>query len=223
MALIGGITNLDEEQLWLAQARQGDKAAFGNLIANYQTQVYNLAYRMLNNAGEAEEAAQESFIRAYTHLQTFDPERRFRTWLLAITSNYCVDLLRKRRLLLLSLEGPLPPHRSLRSDDSKGPEAQVVKEEHQELVQSLLQRLPPDHRQTIVLRYWHDMSLEEIAEVMDSTVSAIKSRLFRARRRLADVATAYGLGSGIEPLAPQALTHSPPADKYIPAQPAVLH
>ena len=184
---------MNEEQVWLEQARQGDKTAFGKLIEAYQRPVYNLAYRMLNNPGEAEEAAQEAFIRAYTRLHTYDPNHKFSTWMLSITSNYCIDLIRKRRALLLSLDEPLPPHPALMSDGQKGPEAQMVMNEQQDMVQSLLQELPPDYRQAVVLRYWHELSYEEIAEMMDTTVSAIKSRLFRARRQLADIGMANGL------------------------------
>jgi RNA polymerase sigma-70 factor (ECF subfamily) len=184
---------LNEEQIWLEQARRGDKAAFGKLIEAYQRPVYNLAYRMLNNPGEAEEAAQEAFIRAYTRLHTYNPKHKFSTWMLSITSNYCIDLIRKRRALLLSIDEPLPPHPALMSDGQKGPEAQMEMSEQQEMVQSLLQELPADYRQAVVLRYWHEMSYEEIAEMMDTTVSAIKSRLFRARRQLAEVGMANGL------------------------------
>jgi len=184
---------LNEEQVWLDEARQGDKAAFGKLVEAYQTPVYNLAYRMLNNAGEAEEAAQEAFIRAYTRLDSYDPAHKFSTWMLSITSNYCIDIIRKRRALLLSIDEPLPPHPALMSDNSKGPEAQVVMNQQQEMVQALLSELPEDYRETVVLRYWYDLSYEEIAEMMDTTVSAIKSRLFRARRLLAEVGQANGL------------------------------
>ncbi|MCB9421647.1 MAG: sigma-70 family RNA polymerase sigma factor [Ardenticatenaceae bacterium] len=184
---------LNEEQVWLEQARRGDQTAFGKLIEAYQRPVYNLAYRMLNNPGEAEEAAQEAFIRAYTRLHTYNPDHKFSTWMLSITSNYCIDLIRKRRALLLSIDEPLPPHPALMSDGQKGPEAQMEMNEQQEMVQSLLQELPEDYRQAVVLRYWHEMSYEEIAEMMDTTVSAIKSRLFRARRQLAEVSMANGL------------------------------
>ena len=78
---------LNEEQVWLEQARRGDQTAFGKLIEAYQRPVYNLAYRMLNNSGEAEEAAQEAFIRAYTRLHTYNPDHKFSTWMLSITSN----------------------------------------------------------------------------------------------------------------------------------------
>jgi len=183
----------DEEHVWLEQARQGDREAFGKLIGAYQTPVFNLAYRMLGNADEAEQAAQEAFIRAWTRLDGYNPAHKFSTWLLSITSNYCIDQLRKRRALLLSLDEPLPSHPALMSERDSGPEAKVAESEQQVVVQNLLETLPADYRQAVVLRYWYDMSYEEIAEVMETTVSAIKSRLFRARRQLARAGTQMGI------------------------------
>lgn len=184
---------LNEEQVWLDQARRGDKAAFGKIVEAYQGPVFNLAYRMMGNPGEAEEAAQEAFIRAFTRLDSYNPNHKFSTWMLSITSNYCIDLLRKRRALLLSIDEPLPPHPALMSDKSKGPESQLEESEQQEMVQALLAELPADYRQAVVLRYWHELSYEEIAEMMDTSVSAIKSRLFRARRQLAEIGVAMNL------------------------------
>jgi RNA polymerase sigma-70 factor (ECF subfamily) len=148
---------------------------------------------MLSNSGEAEEAAQEAFIRAFTRLDSYNPAHKFSTWLLSITSNFCIDQLRKRRAILLSIDEPLPPHPALSADQEKRPESQLIMNEQQAMVQSLLESLAPDYRQTVVLRYWHDLSYEEIAEMMDTTVSAIKSRLFRARKQLADLALENGL------------------------------
>ena len=184
---------MNDEQVWLERARRGDKNAFGQLIEAYQGPVYNLAYRMLGNSGEAEEAAQEAFIRAYTRLDSYDPAHKFSTWLLSITSNYCIDLIRKRRAVLLSIDEPLPPHPALHSDNNKGPEAQYLAQEREALVQGMLKELPDEYRQAVVLRYWYDMSYEEIAEAQKTTVSAVKSRLFRARRQLAESGMARGM------------------------------
>jgi RNA polymerase sigma-70 factor (ECF subfamily) len=183
----------EEEHAWLEEARGGNREAFGNLIRAYQTPVFNLAYRMLGNADEAEQAAQEAFIRAWTRLESYDSSHKFSTWLLTITSNYCIDQLRKRRAQLLSIDGPLPTHPALMSEKSDGPEAQVIEDEREEIVQRLLTTLPEDYREAVVLRYWYDLSYDEIAEIMETTVSAIKSRLFRARRQLAENGLEMGL------------------------------
>lgn len=189
---------MNEEQVWLEQARKGDKVAFGKLVEAYQGPVYNLAYRMLSNSGEAEEAAQEAFIRAYTRLESYKPEHKFSTWLLSITSNYCIDQIRKRRALLLSIDEPLAPHPSLQSDQQMGPEAQAVAGQREDMVQGLLDELPDEYREAVVLRYWYEMSYDEIAEIQETTVSAIKSRLFRARRQLADIGVEQGVAPVME-------------------------
>ena len=99
---------------------------------------------------------------------------------------------------MLSLDEPLAPHPALHSDNSKGPEAQFLAQEREDLVQSLLNELPADYRQAVVLRYWYDMSYEEISELQETSVSAVKSRLFRARRQLADAGLERGIAAEVE-------------------------
>lgn len=175
----------DSDSLWVQRTLAGDPQAFGELVRRYERDVFNLAYRMLNERGEAEDAAQEAFMRAYVNLDRYDPERPFKTWLLSITSNHCIDRLRRRRLTWLSLEEPLPPHPALTSD-IPGPEEAMLTNERNLLVQEMLAGLSPDYRLAVVLRYWYDLSYAEIAEMLGTTESAIKSRLFRARQALAE-------------------------------------
>jgi RNA polymerase sigma-70 factor (ECF subfamily) len=178
------VDSVDSERAWLQQARAGDQQAFGDLVRLHQHAVYNLAYRMLGNRVESEDAAQETFLRAYANLERYDMERPFRTWLLSITSNYCIDRLRRRRLMWLSLDEPLPPHAALHSDETE-PEDAVIDSERNALIQTLLAELSPEYRAAVVLHYWYDCSYAEIASILDTTESAIKSRLFRARQTLA--------------------------------------
>lgn len=175
---------MDPERANLIAARDGDQAAFGELVRMHQSAVYNLAYRMLANRVESEDAAQETFMRAYANLDRYDMERPFRTWLLSITSNYCIDRLRRRRLTWLSLEEPLPPTAALHSDETE-PEDAVIEDERNAMIQALLAELAPDYRAAVVLHYWYDYSYAEIADILDTTESAVKSRLFRARQTLA--------------------------------------
>ena len=174
----------ENDALWVQRTLEGDQQAFGELVVRYERDVFNLAYRMLNDWGEAEDAAQEAFTRAYINLQRYDVARSFKTWLLSITSNHCIDRLRRRRLTWLSLEEPLPPHPALTSD-TPGPEEATLTNERDIFVQALLDKLTPDYRLAVVLRYWYDLSYAEIAEMLETTESAIKSRLFRARQALA--------------------------------------
>lgn len=176
---------MSTDQELVARTLDGEQQAFSELVEAYQTSVFNLTYRMLGNRGEAEDAAQEAFLRAYQHLKRYDPTRSFKTWLLSITSNYCIDRLRKRRLTWLSIDEPLPPHPALNSDEPN-PERAAVLNEREQAMQDLLAELAPDYRAAVVLKYWYDMSYAEIAETLDTTESAIKSRLYRARQMLAD-------------------------------------
>jgi RNA polymerase sigma-70 factor (ECF subfamily) len=179
---------MEEEKVWIQRALAGDQEAFSCLVEVYQTAVYNLAYRMLGNAVEAEDAAQETFLRAYTRLNTYDSSKKFSSWLLAIASHHCVDRLRRRRWRWLSLD-ELPPWRWLAS--SSKPEEVVVQREERGEVRQLLDQLPPHYRAAVILRYWHDLSYQEIAEAMETTESAVKSTLHRARRMLAQGTLAH--------------------------------
>ncbi|HHS98547.1 MAG TPA: sigma-70 family RNA polymerase sigma factor [Chloroflexi bacterium] len=167
-----------DEARWIQQARAGDVESFGRLVRAYQTAVYNLAYRMLGDRMEAEDAAQETFLRAFRHLDRYDPERPFRTWLLSIAAHHCIDRLRRQRPDL-----PLDP--GYLGDEDPDPEAALIRKETRETVQRLLRHLPPTDRAVVVLYYWYGESLRGIAEALGLTVSAVKSRLHRARWRLA--------------------------------------
>ena len=185
---------MNDEKTWVVQARAGDREAFSKLVDAYQNPVYNLTYRMLGNADEAEEAAQETFLRVYTRLDRYNPAYKFSTWVLSIASHYCIDLLRKRRITWLSLDEPLPTLFAPQLSSSKpGPESSAIQGETESQVRMLLDTLQPDYRAAVVLRYWYDMSYDEIAETMETSVSAVKSRLFRARRMLAAAAQATGM------------------------------
>jgi RNA polymerase sigma-70 factor (ECF subfamily) len=186
----------DEEQ-WIEAAREGDKAAFGRLVEAYQDPIFNLTYRMLGNAPEAEDAAQEAFIRAYRHLQSYDPKRPFSTWLFSIASHYCIDQLRRRRINWLPLQEEIAEPVRLASA-SPNPETVVTEREREAWIQQLISTLSPTDRAAITLHYWYDYPYKEIAEMLDLTVSAIKSRLYRARRTLAEQmeGEAYALQEG---------------------------
>jgi len=168
----------DNESDWLARAQRGDPDAFSNLVETYQRPVYNLCYRMLNNAGDAEDAAQETFLRAYKSMNAYDDSRPFATWLLSIAAHYCIDQMRKRRMPIVSMEEL--PYPDL-SDDKPGPETLADRREQQKRVRALLDSLGPTDRAAVTLYYWYDLSYEEIGQALSITVSAVKSRLHRAR------------------------------------------
>ena len=179
-----------QEQAWALAVQKGDGTAFMNIVDAYQRPVYNLCYRMLGDAAEAEDAAQETFLRAYTKINTYSAGRKFSSWLLSIASHYCIDRLRKQRYQMVSWDD-LPPWRWL-PDTKPQPEEMALKHESHDTLHALLDTLPEDYRAATVLRYWYEMPYEEIAETLDTSVSAIKSRLFRARQMLAKAAQEHG-------------------------------
>jgi RNA polymerase sigma factor (sigma-70 family) len=157
--------------------------AFSTLVERYKDAVQNLAYRMLGNVTEAEDVTQESFVRAYTQLATYKPAHKFSTWLLSIASHLAIDQLRRRRFLALPLEDV--PFLEWIVDAGTSPEQSALQGEQQDEIQTYLQRLPYKYRMVIVLRYWYDLSYEEIAKMLNLTPALVKARLHRARELLA--------------------------------------
>lgn len=188
------MSNLEAD--WLPKAIQGDQDAFTNIVETYQRPVFNLCYRMLGEALEAEDAAQETFWRAYQNLRRYDPARPFATWLLSIAAHYCIDQQRKRRFNTISMD--LLPDEEV-PDHAPTPEKVFNQLDEKGQLQKLLARLGPQDRAAIILRYWYEFSEEEIARTLSLTVSAVKSRLFRARKELAqswEVQAAQNLPEG---------------------------
>lgn len=172
---------------WVTLAKTGDSDAFAELLYLFQDPVYNLCYRMLGESGEAEDATQETFLRVYKNLHRYDTTRPFKTWLLSIASNHCIDRLRKRRMQYVSLDDePTAAALALRSNDPT-PEQAAVAGELSGFIQSLLLQLDEHYRLAVIYRYWFQYSYAEIAELMDTTESAIKSRLHRARKKLVEL------------------------------------
>ena len=178
---------MNDELAWVLQAQQGNDEAFTKLVEEHQTHVYNLCYRMLGEPEAAEDAAQESFLRAYQNLQRYDQSRPFATWLLSIAAHYCIDRLRRRKLSIFSIDEENDDGSTYEIADpaSLDPEAESVKHEDRERLHILLKDLDDIDRAAVILRYWYDYSEVEIAESLKLTVSAVKSRLHRSRRALA--------------------------------------
>ena len=170
----------ESEKLILAQ--KGDVDAFTDLVTIHQNAVYNLCYRMMGDPYEAEDAAQETFIRAYKAMKSYDTQRSFSTWLLSIAAHYCIDQLRKKRLKVTSIEDK--PYLEI-PDPGPNPEVSLTKREQQQRIKALLNVLNETDRAIVIMFYWYEFSYAEIAEVLDLSSSAVKSRIHRARAQLA--------------------------------------
>ena len=174
-----------DESIWLELSRDGDEDAFAQLVNSYQMPVFNLCYRMLGDATEAEDAAQEAFLKAFRNMKRYDPDRKFVNWLLTIASNHCIDRLRKRRVRFISLDEWIQGPKAKSSE--AGPESAIVLQEGREEIQEMIEQLGTQDRAAIILRYWYDMSYEEIASSLSLSIGAVKSRLHRARREIAEM------------------------------------
>lgn len=155
---------------------------FSLIVERYQKPVFNLCYRMTGNAEDAEDAAQETFWRAYKSLSGYDNSRPFLTWLLSIAAHYCIDQIRKKKFATVCMD--VVPEDDL-TDQTPSPENAYTQTEMQAMIRDLLDTLSAQDRAAMIMRYWYDLSDEEIAQSLQLTVSAVKSRLHRARKVLA--------------------------------------
>ena len=174
---------MTDESTLVVQAQHGSEEAFTQLVEAYQTHVYNLCYRMLGEAESAEDASQETFLRAFQHLHRYDHGRPFATWLLSIAAHYCIDRLRRRKFLWLSLEEDALDEAF--ASDALEPDDEVLRNENAQEIAILLERLSPAYRLVVVLKYWHEQSVEEIARTTGDSAGAVKVKLHRARQALA--------------------------------------
>jgi len=175
----------------VARAKGGDRGSFDLLVREHYALVYNTAHRILGDQGAAEDATQTAFVRAYKSLALFRGGAAFSTWLYRIVSNVCLDMLRSRKDDTVSLEitredendteqRPLP-------DDTAEPSARIEREERQQIVHRAIAELSDDHRIVLVLCDIMGLSYEEIAEILDTPIGTVKSRLNRARLALKDI------------------------------------
>jgi RNA polymerase sigma-70 factor (ECF subfamily) len=161
------------------RTRAGDVRSYEELVRRYERLVGRVIYPYAGREAAVEDLVQETFLRAYDRLSTFNPEYRFKTWLLAIANNLGIDTLRRRREVVEfnpELHAPL----------AHGPEAAAAEAERARSVQDAVMTLPETYSVPLVLRYAEGLTYAEIAEILGITVSALKSRLFRARNMLAE-------------------------------------
>ena len=173
----------NQEQNWIQSARNGDQAAFGQLVIKYQKRVYALTVRMCPTPELAEEAAQETFLSAWQGLPFFRGDSAFSTWLYRLASNACVDLLRKEG----RVEWPSLDDEAVSAevpDTRPTPEAAAEQKELRAQIEAGLRTLSPEHREVLILREIQQLSYDEIADALSLDLGTVKSRISRGRRQL---------------------------------------
>ena len=177
----------------------GDSSAYTGLVERYQKPVFGLIVRMLGDPGASEEIAQEAFVRAYTHLSSFDQKRKFSSWLFRIAHNATIDELRKRRHTMVPLEsegdeGRLDLLDVLADQRTADPERRASGSALRDDLEEILRELRPEYAEVMVLRFVEELAYEEIAEIMDLPLGTIKTYIHRARRRVAKLIAQRGWG-----------------------------
>ena len=175
------------------RTRRGEVEAFGEVVTRYQQSVFNVCYRMLGERMEAEDLTQETFLRAYEKLGTFDVERPFGPWIRRVATNLCLN----------HIQGQKPESYELDEErdqssvhDPQEPESILQGEQSAEAVRNAILSLPAHYRAVIELRHYQEMSYSEIAQTLGLPLSDVKSHLYRARRRVSKLLVNDGQAPG---------------------------
>src|SRR4029077_141879 len=178
----------EDEHLLVAAAKTGDTSAFEELVNRYERKIFRLTMNITRNREDAEDAMQDAFMKAYSHLDTFHEDSRFYTWLVRIAANEALMRLRKRRPNQVSLDEPIeseddfiPPQIE---DWGPSPEQRFAQTEMRDILRGVIDELPPDFRIVFLLRDVEGLSTEETAETVGISEAAVKSRLLRGRLKL---------------------------------------
>jgi RNA polymerase sigma-70 factor, ECF subfamily len=172
----------------IKQVKKGDQNAFAEIVDLYKDKIYQLCYRMLGNAHEAEDIAQEAFIRAYVNIHTYDMSKKFSTWLYRIATNLSIDRIRKKKpdyfldAEIAGTEG-LTMYSQVAAEE-KLPEEEIETMELQQTIQNEILKLPDKYRSVIVLKYIDELPLKEISEILDIPIGTVKTRIHRGREAL---------------------------------------
>src|SRR5690242_8504308 len=178
----------EDEHLLVAAAKAGDAAAFEELVNRYEKKIFRLTMNITRNREDAEDAMQDAFMKAYSHLDRFQEDSRFYTWLVRIAANEALMRLRKRRPNQLSLDEPIEGEDDLLpqqiEDWGPSPEQRFAQTEMRDILRNVIEDLQPDFRVVFLLRDVEGLSTEETAEAVGISEAAVKSRLLRARLKL---------------------------------------
>jgi RNA polymerase sigma-70 factor (ECF subfamily) len=173
------------------RAREGDQKAYADLMHRYKDSIYFMALKMVNNKEDAMDLTVETFAKAFEKLDKYQPEFAFSTWLFRVGTNNCIDFIRKKKLNTTSMSGMIDDDGDERplqiKSDTLNPEEASMKKEQSQTLKVLIDSLPARYRNLIVLRYFDELSYEEIAEQLDLPLGTVKAQLFRARYLLGNI------------------------------------
>jgi RNA polymerase sigma-70 factor (ECF subfamily) len=170
------------------RSRQGDTESFGELVKIYQSSVYNVCYRLVGERREAEDLAQEAFLRAYQRFRSFDPDRPFGPWIRRVAANLSINRLQVKQVNSVLLDEECSSAADL---PESNPQKKLEQLESSQILAGAIRSLPPNYRIVIELNHFQEMSYTEMAEFLKIPLNDVKSRLFRARKILLERLKTY--------------------------------
>ena len=181
--------NLKDDLEIVERAKQGDEAAYAKLLNKYRKSVYYMLLKMVHNPDDAEDLTQEAFAKAFASLAKFDPRYAFSTWLFRIATNNCIDHIRKKRVQTISIDNPYEnDDGDTMSFDIRDPDLTpsevMLKQQRKEYLKMAVDRLPLKYQKLVELRYFKELSYEEVAKELELPLGTVKAQLFRARELL---------------------------------------
>lgn len=187
------MVNKSEDYELVQESLKGNQNAFAELLSRYKNLVYSVVLRMVNDSEEANDLAQEVFIKVYKNLDKYQPEYKFSTWLIRITTNHVIDYRRKRKQDTINIDDMVaePP-------DHDTPESEYLKKEKTKGIQGALNSLPDMYKIPIILYHQQGLSYQEIADIIGEPLSKVKNRIFRGRKMLKEILTGMKDGEGDE-------------------------
>lgn len=188
-------SNLSEKALQdyrlVQSAIGGDQHAYASLMERYRDTVFYMLLKMVKNRSDAEDLTIEAFGKAFKKLHQYTPDFAFSTWLFKIASNNCIDFLRKRRTSTISIDGQLDEYGETIpftiKTDLPDPEEDLIRQQKSKHLHDVVSKLKPRYKELVTLRYFDELSYEEIAERMSLPIGTVKAQLFRARELLCNV------------------------------------
>jgi RNA polymerase sigma factor (sigma-70 family) len=179
----------------VVKARQGDQKAYADLMVRYKDSIYFMILKMVNNKEDAMDIMVETFAKAFEKLDKYQPDYAFSTWLFRVATNNCIDFIRKKKLNTMSIHGMMDEDGDEMplqiKADTLNPEETSIKKQQTKELRNLIEGLPLRYRNLITLRYFDELSYEEIAQNLDLPLGTVKAQLFRARYLLGNIINRY--------------------------------
>lgn len=181
--------NTKDDLELVKKAKQNDSRSFETLLKKYRKSVYYMLLKMVNNADDAEDLTQEAFAKAFNSLHKFDSKYAFSTWLFRIATNNCIDFIRKKRIQTVSIDTSYENDAGDNmtfdiKDPALSPDDLMLKKQRKEYLKKAVDRLPAKYKKLVELRYFQELSYDEVAQELELPLGTVKAQLFRARELL---------------------------------------